>query len=212
MATINIWSKVGVAVQTALAAAVTITAISKASPGVATAANTYANGDYVLLVVNGMNEVNNRVVRVAGVTASTFQLEGVDSTLFGTFTSGSAFKITFGASASTFQDVNGSGGDANAIDVTTIHDDVTKEIPGVKSAVTYTFNSLWDPADAALVELKKADDVKGTRCIHLTFAGGARLLFNAYPTAPLIPIGSAGAAVTTPVGFKVAGPVQAYST
>jgi len=212
MAQINIWSKVGVAVQTVLAAAVTITALSKASPGVATAANTYAAGDIVLLTISGMTELNSRVVRVAAPSAGSFTLEGVDTTLFGTFASGTAQKITFGAAAATFQDVNGSGGEANVIDVTTIHDDTTKEIPGVKSAITYSFSSLWDPSDPALVELKKADDVKGVRAVQISFATGAKVFFACYPTCPLFPAGSAGAPVTSPVSFKLSGGITAYAT
>ena len=47
--TINVWSKVAVAVQTALASAKTITAITKANPGVATSvAHGYADGDILL--------------------------------------------------------------------------------------------------------------------------------------------------------------------
>lgn len=213
MAQVNVWSKVAVAVQTVLATALAVSAITKASPAVATTAtNTYAPGDIVLVIANGMTEMNNRVCRLSAASSTTATLEGIDSTLFGTFTSGTIQKITFGASAATFQDINGSGGDATAIDITTIHDDTTKEIPGVKSALTYSFTSLWDPSDAALIELKKADDVKGTRCVQLVFASGARIFFNCYPTCPLFPTGSAGAPVTSPVTFKLNGPFQAYAT
>jgi Phage tail tube protein, TTP len=212
MAQINIWSKVGVAIQTALAAAVTITAISKANPAVATATNTYAVGDIVFLTVAGMTEINSAVVRISAASGGSFTLEGIDSTLMGTFASGTAQKVTFGAAAATFQDVNGSGGEAAATDITTIHDDTTKEIPGVKSAINYSFSSLWDPSDPALIELKKADNVKGTRSVLITFATGARAMFNCYPTCPLFPAGSAGAPVTSPVTFKVTGPITAYAT
>lgn len=214
MATVNVWKKVGVAVQTVLAATVTLSAITKASPGVATTstAHGYANGDILLLTVNGMTEVNNRVVRASAASGTTFTLEGVDTTLFGTFTSGTVQKITFGASAATFQDVNVSGGEASAVDISTIHDDTTRELPGVKSAITYSFGSLWDPSDAALAEIKKADDVSGTRCMAITFSSGAKVYFNAYPSANLAPTGSTGQAVTTPVSFKLAGPIQAYAT
>lgn len=210
---VNVWTKVAVAVQTVLAAAKTITAITKASPAVATStAHGYTNGQEILLSVTGMLEVNNMVVRVANITANTFELEGLDSTLFNTFATGTAQLITFGASAATFQDVNPSGGEAADIDITTIHDDTQKLIPGVKSALKYDFSSLWDPADPALVELKKADNVKGTRCLKLTFQTGAKVYFNSYPAVSLAPGGSKGDAVTTPAGFKLTGPVTAYAT
>lgn len=213
MSTINIWSKVQVAVQTVLAAEKTITAITQASPAVCSAtAHGYTTGQEVKLKVSGMLELNNAVVKVTSVTADTFSLDGIDSTLFNTFTSGGAQLVTFGASAATFQDVNSSGGEAADIDVTTIHDDTTKLIPGVKSALGYTFGSLWDPADPALVELKKADNVKGTRAVKLTFASGASVLFDCYPTVSLAPGGSTGGPVTTPVAFKLTGPVFAYTS
>lgn len=212
MSTINVWSKVAVAVQTVLAAAKTITAITKASPGVASStAHGYTDGDIVLLKVTGMTEVNHMLVRVDNSVTNAFDLEGVDTTLFSTFVSGTAEKLTFGASASTFTDVNASGGEPKPVDITTIHDDTDREQPGSKTALSYSFASLWDPADAALVELKKADNVKGERCVALTFASGAKVYFNCYPSASLAPGGSKGEAVTTQVSFKLRGPITAYS-
>lgn len=213
MAQINVWSKVSVAVQTALAAAKTISAISRASPAVVTsAAHGYANGQEVKLTVSGMIELNNTVVKVANVAAGTYELEGIDSTLFNTFASGSAQLVTFGAAAATFQDVSSSGGEAASIATTTIHDDTDKEIPGTKSALSYSFGSLWDPTDPALIELKKADNVKGTRAIKLTFATGAKVLFDCYPSVSMAPGGSTGQAVTTPVNFKLTGAINAYAS
>lgn len=211
--TTNVWTKVAVAVQTALASAKSITAITKANPAVCTStAHGYANGNEVKLLIVGMLELNYWVGRVANVTANTFELEGVDSTLFNTFTSGTAQVITFGAAAATMQDVNASGGEAKAVDITTIHDDTDKEIPGSKTALSYSFGNLWDPADPALIELKKADNVKGTRCMRFSFASGAKVYFDSYPSASLAPGGSKGEAVTTQTSFKLTGPITAYAT
>lgn len=211
--TTNVWSKVAVAVQTALATAVTITAITKASPAVATStAHGLTNGQEVKLDINGMIELNNWVGRVANVTANTFEIEGIDSTLFNTFTSGTARLITFGAAAATMQDVNASGGEAKPVDITTIHDDTDKEIPGSKTALAYSFGNLWNPADPALIELKKADNVKGTRCMRFSFSSGAKVYFDCYPSASLAPGGSKGEAVTTQTSFKLTGPITAYAT
>lgn len=69
-----------------------ITAITKANPAVVTtaAAHGYSNGDSVIIqAVVGMPQVNGyRKYTVAGATTTTFQLSGVDSTSFGTYTSG----------------------------------------------------------------------------------------------------------------------------
>ena len=156
---INVWSKVGVAVQTALAATVVITAISKANPAVVDkTAHGFVDGDILLLQVDGMTQLNNRIARVGNKTTDTYELEGIDSTLYDTFTAGTAQKITFGAVASTFTDVDASGGEAADIDIGTIHEDEDRVIPGNKSALKYSFPGLWKPSDPALLELAKASD------------------------------------------------------
>jgi len=213
MAVVNVWSKVAIDVQTVLGPAKTITAISKAAVGVVSSAtHGFANGAYVLLKLSGMIEADQMVVRVANTAAGTFEMEGVDTTLFNTFSSGTAQEITFGASAATVQDVNSSGGEAKEIDTTTVHQDTDTAIPGNKSALSYTFGNIWDPADPALKELKKADNVKGERCVRITFASGAKVVFNCYPTASLAPGGSKGEVVTTQTGFKLRGPINAYAS
>jgi len=211
--TINVWSKVAVAVQTALAAAKIITGISKTSPAVATSvAHGHTNGKILLLKVSGMIEVNHMVVRVAGATTDTYELEGVDATLFNTFTSGTAEEVTFGAAAATITNVSSSGGEVKAIDITTIHDDTDREQLGNKTAISYSFDNLWDPADPALIELRKADLVKGERAVQITFASGAKVYFNCYPAASLAPGGSKGEAVTTQTSFKLRGPITPYAS
>ena len=74
----------------------TITAITKASPAVVTAASHgYSNGDHVWISgVVGMTEVNGRRYAVAGVTTHTFQLSGVNSSDYTTYSSaGVAAKV-----------------------------------------------------------------------------------------------------------------------
>ncbi len=70
-----------------------ITAITKANPAVVTysGSDTYANGDRVVITgVLGMTEVNNREFTVANVDtgANTFELSGINSTAYTTYTSG----------------------------------------------------------------------------------------------------------------------------
>lgn len=80
---------------TVVEAAKTITAITKANPGVVTsAAHGFSNGDWVFIDnVVGMTQVNGRFFKVAGVAANTFQLtdtagNNVDTTSFTAYVSG----------------------------------------------------------------------------------------------------------------------------
>lgn len=213
MSTINVWSKVAVAVQTALASAVVIASITKASPAVAgSVAHGLVDGTIGLLKVSGMRQLDYRVVRVDNAATDTFELEGVDSTTFDTFTSGTFEAITFGANASTFQDVSASGGEAASIAIATIHDDQDFEIPGNRSPLVFSFGSLWDPADPALLALKGFDDIKTPCCVQLTFATGAKILMAAFASASLAPAGSSGQPVTTPVSLRLRGRLTSYAS
>lgn len=213
MANITKWSNVAVAVQSALAAADTITGITKANPGVVTAtAHGLNDGDYVLLTVQGMHQLDGRVVRVAGKTTDTFQLEGVDTTAFDTFSSGTAEAATFGTTLSTATNISASGGDFDFIDVTTIHDNVKKQIPGLANPATFTFENVWDAADAGLIALKTASDSQAKRCVRYTFANGQKLLFSGYIGASMLPTGSAQEVVKTSVVITMFGKPSVYST
>jgi hypothetical protein len=212
MANITKWSNVAVAVQSALAAADTVTGITKANPGVATAvAHGFLNGDYVVLSISGMHQLDSRVVRVANKTNDTFELEGVDTTLFDTFSSGTAELITFGTTLATATSISASGGDFDFIDVTTIHDNVKKQIPGLANSATFTFENIWDVADAGLVALKSASDSQAKRAVRITFANSQKLVFTGYIGASLIPTGSAQEVVKTSVVVTMFGKPSVYS-
>lgn len=72
----------------------TITGVTKANPAVVTLnAHGFVNGDRIYVTgVGGMTEINNREFTVAGATTNTFQLSGVNSTGYTTFTSGGLAK------------------------------------------------------------------------------------------------------------------------
>lgn len=74
--------------------ALTITGITQANPAVVTVASigSLQNGDQIVIQgVDGMTEVNfdgSNIYTVAGIAGATFQLQGIDSTAFGAYTSG----------------------------------------------------------------------------------------------------------------------------
>lgn len=199
MATIRKWSNVQMSMQSALAAADTITGITKASPAVVTsAAHGMSNGDFVFLSVLGMHQLNDRVFRIANVAANTFELEGVDSTSFDTFSSGTAQLITWGTSITTCKSISSNDPGANMLDATTVHDNAKVEVPGLQGAMTYSMEHLWDPADAGQVALKAAADAQAKRAFKLTFgSGGAITVFAGYVSFSGQPGGNAQDIVTT---------------
>lgn len=214
MAVAKKWSNVQVAMQSATGVAKTITGITKAMPGVVTATgHGLANGDYVFLTVNGMRQVNDSAFRVANIAANTFELEGVDTTAFDTFTSGSAQSLTFGTAITTATSISSSGGSFDFIDTTTIHDNARTQMPGLPAATSFSFDNIWDISDAGLKAMKTASDAQAKRAFKFTFGvGGQIMVFAGYVGANLLPGGQAQGLVTTPTTITMNGNPSYYQS
>ena len=207
----QIWSDVDVAVQSALAAPITITGISKANQAVATApAHSLTNDAIVLIKAKGMLDLDYAVVKVSAAADDTFALTGIDSTDFPDFVSATAERITFGSTAATFTEVNATGGESDPVLIQTIHRRRGYNLPGNESPLVFGFGSLWVADDPALLALQAASRRRQVRAVRFTFADGTQGLFAGVPSASLAPNGSAGAPVTTPVTINVRGLFQAY--
>lgn len=213
------WSNVAIAMESALAAPASITSITKAAPGVVTATHSLANGDYVKLSISGMYQLDGRVYRVCNVsTTVSFQLEdisggtGIDTTSFDTFSSGTFSKITFGTSITSATNLSASGGDFSFIDTTTIHVNTKTQIPGIANPLTYTFENLWDIADAGQIAMKTASDNQSQKCFKITIGTGGRIMvFAGYVGFTGAPTGQAQDKVTSPATITAFGRPNYYS-
>lgn len=213
------WSNVSIAMQSALAAAKTISAITKAAPGIVTStAHGYANGDFVKITAQGMWQLNNRVFRVCNVATDTFQLEdvtggtGISTASFDTFTSGTAEKITFGNSITTATSMNVSGGNYSMIDTTTIHGNQKSQVPGLPDPLSMSFDNLWDPTDSGQAAMKAASDAQAQRAFKFTFGTGGKIMaFNGYVGFAGAPAGQAQDKVTTQAVITCEGTPSYYS-
>lgn len=215
MADVTRWVKVAVAMQSALGADKTISGITLASPPVATStAHGFTDGDWlVYTITSGMQQLNDRISRVDNKTNDTWEIEGYDaSSGYDAFVSGKANEITFGTSFSTLMDISPGGGEQQFITYRLLHDDVENQIPSVKAATVYTFRSLWDPADAALLAAETASDQAAKRAIRLTFSNGKIYVFNGYVGFNFSPSGSAGELVECTLTITAQGRGKAYAS
>jgi len=214
MANATLWKNVAIAMQSAIASTKTITAISKSNPGVVSStAHGYTNGDTIYLDVQGMHQVNGRAVRVAGATTDSYQLEGVDTTLFDTFSTGTSAKVTMGTSITTATSINGSGGDFDFEDTTTIHANQRTQVPKLPNPATYTMDNIWDITDAGQAACKAASDAQALRVLSFTFGtGGKKMYFAGYVGASLMPGGQAQGLVTTSIVITMFGSPTYYAS
>lgn len=212
---LQIWSDVAVAVQTLLGGVKAVTGITKATEAVvACVGHGFTAGAPVMIRCTGLPDADYLVGVVdASPTTDEFTLKDINSTNWrGTFVSGTAQLITFGAEFDTLQTVSPSGGEAADVLVSTIHTSQDKSIPGNTSPIVFAFDSIRDPADPGLKECRDASRTRTTRAIRFTFADGQKVYFVARPSTTLAPGGSAGAPVTTPLKMNVAGPLTDYAS
>lgn len=182
--TIHTNSGLAMLMQSAIAAAKTITAATNADPGVFTSvAHGYSDGDIILLEVEGMPELNQRLFQVYAKATDTFQLEdvdgasGIDTTNLGTFISGTAKKLTMGTSIVGVQDYNPAGGDPKMLDTTTVHDLNDRQIVNGASAMSYGLAMQWDPANAAQQAMLAAYKAATPKGFKITWPNGRTCMF-----------------------------------
>ena len=168
--------------ESALASAKTISGITKAAPGVfSSTAHGFTNGDFVLLEIQGMIELNGLLAKVVTVATDTFQVAGpdgttgMDTTLFSTFSSGTAKKVTLGTTITGVQDFTFDGGDIKVLDSTTVSDSVDTQIVVGATAMAANLTMQWDPASAAQQAMLAAFKTRANKGFRVVWPDGAQV-------------------------------------
>ena len=204
--------------ESAIAAAKTISAITLAAPGiVSSATHGFANGDIVLLEVQGTLELNGRLFKVVSTAADSFQLAGPDGTTgmstqgMTAFTSGTAKKVTLGTTLTGCMDFNAGGGDIKTIDATTVHDTQDVEVVVGASAQSYEMTVQWDPASAAQQAMKAAFIARANKAFKIRWPDGAYILFYGTVGYTGAPGGGKQGVTTSPAKISMLGPLTEYA-
>jgi hypothetical protein len=169
---------------TTYASAVTVTALTNANPAVATStAHGYSNGD-ILEITSGWSRLNNRLVRVAGVTANTFNLEGIDATsttLYpaGTGT-GTARKITAFTQISQILELTSSGGEMQFVTYSFLEQDFETQLPTQSSPQNLSVTIADDQTLAGYIAMKAAAQTRSLTGLRAQLPNGSVLYYNGY--------------------------------
>ena len=170
----------------AYGSALTVSALTNANPGVATStAHGLSNGDYVV-VTSGWSRLNNRLVRVAGVTANTFELEGINTTDTDIYPSGSGIgsvrEVTTFTQITQVLQPTSQGGEQQFLAYQFLEDDAQTEIPTTKTAGGFNFSVADDPTLAGYIAMAAANDDREARALRVNLANGSKLCYYAYLT------------------------------
>lgn len=201
------------AMQSAIGTSTAITAATNANPGVFTAVgHTLLDGDIILLRASGMIEVNERLFVVVNKATDSFQLKneatgsvGIDTTDFGTFSSGSFEKVTLGTTIPGVQEFSPQGGDIKFLDTTTVSDTRDKQIVAGVTAMSYGLTMQWDPKDPAQAAMKAAFETSEARGFRVRWPDGTYMLFYGSVGFSGMPGGGNQAITTTQAAISMNG-------
>jgi len=210
----RIGTNVKIEVENTLGSALPVTAVTKASPGVATSSgHGLSDGDIVVFAVSaGMVELDGQAARVASSNTNVFSLEGLDTTAYSTWTSGSAYEVTAWHTLSNAQSITMPDPTPEKIDITTLIDKVKQSAYGLPEAPDGSISTLYDPELAGVQEIKTATKANEDRVFRITWAGGQYTIFNALVSGGSGFDASQNQAATATISFTPVKDVMEYAS
>ena len=172
---------------------VNMTAITNATEAVATlaAGHGVVVGDY-LEITSGWDLLNGRIVRVKALATNDATLEAINTTSTSNYPAGTGAgtirRITAWTNLSQITTgINVSGGDVNFADITTITDQIRKQIPTDRNPVVVTLPCFDDPSLAWYATVAAASDSATATAFRMTTPSGSKLVANGYWSLRKVP-------------------------
>lgn len=191
------------------------TVISNLAPPVVTStAHGYANGD-ILEVRSGWNRINEGLYRIVGITANTFNLEGVDATSTVNFPAGAGLgttrRITAFTQISQILEFSTTGGEQQFATFSLLEEDFERQLPSITSAQSVSMTIADDPSLAGYIALKAASDARALRALRLALRNGSVLLYNGIFSLNETPTLAKGSVMAVTASFSLQGRPTRYA-
>lgn len=169
------------AIATAYAASLTVTAASNASAAVLTVTNTLAVGDYVEFT-SGWSRANGRIFRLSAASGTSVTLEGFDTSSTTLFPAGSGTgsirKINTWTQITQLLELTSSGGDPQYLTYSFLEQDYDTQIPTTTSAQSLAFTIADDPTLAGYTSIKTVAQTRAATALRATLPQGGFILYN----------------------------------
>lgn len=203
------------AVATAYAAGVTVTAATNATESVLSVVNTLTVGDYVEFT-SGWSRANNRVFRVKSPTGTTVVLEGFDTSLVSQFPAGtgggSLRKINTFTQVTQIIGCTSSGGDPQYQTFSFLEQDFDSQIPTTTSAQSIAVEIADDPLLAGYQAVKAIAASRATTAMRATLPAGGYILYNGIFAFDETPSLTKGNLMSVKAGIALQGRPVRYAT
>ncbi|MFZ6801928.1 phage tail protein [Undibacterium sp. Di24W] len=203
------------ALATAYAANLTVTAASNASEAVLTVTNTLANGDYFEFV-SGWSRANNRVFRAKSVSGTNLVAEGLDTSSTTLFPVGSGLgtirKINTWTQITQIMGCTSSGGEPQYQTYSFLEQDFDSQIPTTTSAQSLALEIADDPTLAGYQALKTVAQTRAVTALRATLPAGGFILYNGIFAFDETPSLTKGNLMSVKSGVALQGRPVRYAT
>jgi hypothetical protein len=197
-------------VSSASAATKTITAITNANPAVCTStAHGYLQGQIITITgVVGMPAINPTgsfgVFVVDTPAANTFNLKGIDSTLYGTYVSGGSASLQTMLSVGAVTNLTGFDGQSSEIDVTNLQSTAKEYLVGLQDFGNVTL-TVWQVTDAGQLRLRTLKTSSAIAAYTITLSDLSVAAFAAFVKQYSFDAGGPDNAIKSSVSLRVTG-------
>lgn len=205
-----------VLIATTYGSAKPVSAVTNASPAVATStAHGLSNGALVL-VASGWSRLNARVLRLASVATNAASFEGFDSSSTSVFTPGGGIgtmtEITALTQITQIMGFDTTGGDQQFVNYSFLEQDFETQLPTITSAQSIKISIADDPSLAGYIALKAAGEARATRALKLLLKDGSFVLYNGVVSFNETPTVTKGAIMTVSATFSLTGRPVRYAS
>lgn len=203
------------ALATAYAPVLTVTAATNASEAVVTVTNTYAAGDLVEFN-SGWSRANGRIFRIKSPTGANAVLEGLDTSDQTQFPLGSGLgtirKINTWTQIQQVTELTSSGGEPQYVQYEFLENDYQSQIPSTTTAQSIAITVADDPTLPGYAALKAARDSRKLVALRASLPQGGVLLYNGYVSFDETPSMTKGQIMACRGGFALQGRPVRYAT
>jgi hypothetical protein len=174
------------AIASAYGTGFTVSAITNASPAVATlsAAHGVNVGDFIE-ITSGWDRASGRMFRVSAVATNDVTLEGFDASSTDLYPSGGGAGT--GREVTTWTTISQitpgfavAGGDQNFADTTTVANVIRTQIPTDRNPITVSLPLFYDPTLPWFSAVSSATESSSVAGFRMIFPNGSRLVVSAY--------------------------------
>ncbi len=203
------------ALATAYATSITVTAATNASEAVLSATNTLTAGDYFEFT-SGWSRANNRIFRAKSPSGSTVIAEGLDTTSTTLFPAGSGVgairKINTWTQITQIMGCTSSGGEPQYQTYSFLEQDFDSQIPTTTSAQSLALEIADDPTLAGYQGVKSAAQARATTALRASLPQGGFILYNGIFAFDETPSLTKGNLMSVKAGCALQGRPVRYAT